>query len=86
MNVRIEFIRRVNTVELREKLPQNEQVHYQLFSSDERLVFSKTSINIHPGSSIKEKLEISHLPAGTYTLVVSVGTPPKHFETLTINI
>ncbi|MEO7308990.1 MAG: hypothetical protein ABIX01_01220 [Chitinophagaceae bacterium] len=86
MNVGIEFIRRVNMVELKSKLPKDEQMHFQMFSGEGKMVFSKTTLNIHAGSNVKEKLEISHLPAGIYTLKVSVGQPPLHFETLTITI
>ena len=61
-----------NTV-LSRSLPVNEELHYQLYNSAGKLVFSKSIIMINAGERLIEKLDVSHLPSGRYTLTVTSG-------------
>jgi len=70
---------------LTQKLPLNTEVHYELMNSDDRIVMSKTVMNFSE-NSFTEKLEVSHLAPGIYTLIVSTGDPHKLLDTLTINL
>ncbi|MEP6676913.1 MAG: hypothetical protein ABJA78_17255 [Ferruginibacter sp.] len=81
----IEFIRKVQQVELKHKLPLNTEVHYELHNNSGQIVMSKTVMNFLE-SAFTEKLEVSHLPQGVYTLVVSVGTPPQPLDIIEINL
>jgi diaminopimelate epimerase len=83
--VDIEFIRKVQEVGLKQKLPLNTEVHYELLNTQQQIVMSKTVMNFSD-SAFAEKLEISHLPAGEYTLVVSTGNPHIVLDTININL
>jgi hypothetical protein len=83
--VDIEFIRKVQEVVLKQKLPLNTEVHYELLNTQQQVVMSKTVMNFSE-SAFTEKLEVSHLPQGDYTLVVSTGNPPVLLDTITINL
>ncbi|MGG9961551.1 hypothetical protein [Ferruginibacter sp. SUN106] len=81
----IEFIRKVQQVVLKQKLPLNTEVHYELLNNQKQMVMSKTVMNFSD-TSFTEKLEVSHLPHGDYTLIVSTGKPPTILDTITINL
>lgn len=81
----VEFIRKVQQVELKHKLPLNTEVHYELYNEAGQLVMSKTVMNFLQ-SSFTEKLEISHLPHGMYKLVVSAGDQHQLLDTLQIDL
>ena len=81
----IEFIRKVQQVVLKQKLPLNTEVHYELLNAQKQMVLSKTVMNFSD-TSFTEKLEVSHLPNGNYTLIVSTGKPPTILDTITINL
>ena len=81
----IEFIRKVQEVVLKQKLPLNTEVHYELLNTQQQVVMSKTVMNFS-ANSFTEKLEVSHLPQGNYTLVVSTGNPHQILDTITINL
>ncbi len=81
----VEFIRKVEQVVLKQKLPLNTEVHYELLNMSGQIVLSKTVMNFFE-NSFTEKLEVSHLPTGNYTLVVSIGNPHQHLDTITINL
>jgi hypothetical protein len=83
--VDIEFIRKVQEVVLKQKLPLNTEVHYELLNTQQQVVMSKTVMNFYE-SAFTEKLEVSHLPQGNYTLVVSTGNPPVPLDTIIINL
>jgi len=81
----IEFIRKVQEVVLKQKLPLNTEVHYELLNTQQQVVLSKTVMNFSD-SAFTEKLEVSHLPHGDYTLVVSTGYPHIILDTVVINL
>lgn len=81
----VEFIRKVEQVVLTQKLPLNTEVHYELLNSEDKIVLSKTVMNFFE-NSFTEKLEVSHLPHGVYTLIVSTGSPHKVLDRLTISL
>lgn len=81
----VEFIRKVQQVELKQKLPLNTEVHYELVNSAQQIVMSKTVMNFLE-AAFTEKIEVSHLPHGDYTLIVSVGNPHTHLDSININL
>ncbi len=54
-------------------VPVNEEVHYKIYGPENRLVFSKSIIILHPNGKTLEDLDISNLPAGMYTLDISTN-------------
>jgi len=81
----VEFIRKVQQVQLKQPLPLNTEVHYQLLNHANQIVLSKTVMNFLE-ASLTEKIEVSALPHGAYTLIVSVGNPHKHLDSIAINL
>jgi hypothetical protein len=81
----VEFIRKVQQVELKQQLPLNTEVHYQLLNHTNQIVMSKTVMNFLE-ASFTEKIEVSYLPHGAYTLVVSVGNPQKIIDSINIRL
>ena len=81
----VEFIRKVEQAALKQKLPLNTEVHYQLKNKEGQVVMSKTVMNFQE-TAITEKLEVSHLPSGHYVLVISTGNPPELFDSIEINL
>jgi len=81
----VEFIRKVEQVVLKQKLPLNTEVHYELLNIEKQIVMSKTVMNFFE-TNFTEKIEVSHLPQGNYTLIVSVGNPHQHLDTITIKL
>ena len=81
----IEFIRKVQQVVLKQKLPLNTEVHYELLNAQKQMVLSKTVMNFSD-SSFTEKLEVSHLPHGDYTLIISTGNRHTVLDTITITL
>lgn len=81
----IEFIRKVQQVVLKQKLPLNTEVHYELLNTKKQIVMSKTVMNFSD-IAFTEKLEVSHLPHGDYTLIISTGNPHQLLDTITIHL
>jgi hypothetical protein len=81
----VEFIRKVEQVVLKQQLPLNTEVHYELLNNANQVVMSKTVMNFLE-TSFTEKIEVSHLPAGAYTLVVSAGDPHTAIDSVTIKL
>ncbi|MGC4101720.1 hypothetical protein [Ferruginibacter sp.] len=81
----VEFIRKVQQVVLKQELPLNTEVHYELLNSSNQVVMSKTVLNFLE-TNFTEKIEVSHLPHGSYTLIVSTGNPHKHLDTIAIHL
>ena len=81
----VEFIRKVQHVELKQKFPLNTEVHYELQNAAKQIVISKTVMNFVE-VAFTEKIDVSHIPHGDYTLIVSVGNPHKHLDSININL
>ena len=81
----VEFIRKVQQVELKQQLPLNTEIHYELFNQAGQLVMSKTVMNFL-ATTFTEKLEVSHLPQGLYQLVVSTGNPHELLDSISIQL
>ena len=81
----LEFSRKVQQVALKQQLPLNTEIHYELFNKEGQTVLSKTVMNFLE-ASFTEKFEVSHLSPGDYKLTVSAGSPQKHIETIIIKL
>lgn len=81
----LEFTRKVQQVALKQQLPLNTEIHYELFNKEGQTVLSKTVMNFLE-ISFTEKFEVSHLSPGNYTLIVSAGQPQKQIETILIKL
>ena len=81
----LEFTRKVQQVALKQKLPLNTEIHYQLLNKEGQTVLSKTVMNFLE-ASFTEKFEVSHLPSDEYTLIVSAGQPLKQIETINVKL
>ncbi len=81
----LEFTRKVQQVVLKQQLPLNTEIHYELLNKAGQTVLSKTVMNfLEP--SFTEKFEVSHLPSDDYTLIVSAGHSQKQIETILIKL
>lgn len=81
----LEFTRKVQQVALKQKLPLNTEIHYELFNIEGQTVLSKTVMNFLE-TSFTEKFEVSHILPGDYELTVSAGSPQKLIETIIIKL
>ena len=81
----LEFTRKVQQVVLKQQLPLNTEIHYELLNKAGQTVLSKTVMNFLE-TSFAEKFEVSHLPSEEYVLIVSAGQPQKEIETINIKL
>jgi hypothetical protein len=73
-NVDVQIKKTISNIVASCGIPPNEEVHYKIYNSSRKLVFSKSIIMINTDGKVLEDLDVSHLPHGNYQLDISTGT------------
>lgn len=85
-NVQVQVKRTVSNTVLSRKLPTNEEVHYKIYDSSGKLMYSKTIVLVNAPENVLEDLDLSHLAAGNYTLNITTGDREENLEQIKITI
>jgi hypothetical protein len=85
-NVQVQIKKTVSNTVLSRRLPLNKEVHYTIYNSSKKTLYSKTIMLVNAPENVLEDLDLSHLPAGNYTLCITAGSTNKILEQINITL